>query len=165
VERGAEEPVVWHTIFITAHAVTGALALLAGSVALRRGTLFGTYLWSLVGMEVFLVLAIAVEWTELPAGTRLLFSALAALGVVMLWSAAQARPIRPSRTVLPSARYVERVGFTLVALFDAFIVILVLNAGAPGWLIAAAGVLVAVAGHFVLREARARLAPTATVQA
>lgn len=156
---------MWHTIFITAHAVTGALALLTGSVALRRGTLFGTYLWSLVGMEVFLVLAIAADWTELPAGTRVLFTALVALGVVMLWRAARARPIRPSRTVPPSARYVERVGFTLVALFDAFIVILVLNAGAPGWLVAAAGVLVAVVGHFVLRAARARLAPTATVQA
>lgn len=150
---------MWHTIFITVHAVTGTLALLAGSVALRRGSLFGTYLWSLAGMEVFLVLAIAVEWAELPAGTRVLFTALTFLGVVMLWCAARARPIRPARTAPPSPRYVQYVGFTLVALFDAFIVILVLNAGAPGWLVAAVGVLVAVAGHFVLREAKARLAP------
>ncbi len=72
------------------------------------------------------------EWAELPAGTRVLFTAFALLGVVMLWRAARARPIRPSRRVPPSARYVEHVGFTLVALFDAFIVILVLNIGAPG---------------------------------
>ena len=154
---------MWHTIFINVHAVTGTLALLAGSVALRRGALFGTYLWSLVAMEVFLVLAIAVEWAKLPAATRVLFAAFAFLGVVMLWRAARARPIRPSRTVPPSARYIGHVGFTLVALFDAFVVILVLNAGAPGWLVAAAGVLIAVAGHFVLREAKARLAPTTAV--
>lgn len=156
---------MWHTLFITVHAVTGAVALLAGSVALRRGAMFGTYLWSLVGMELFLVLAIAAEWAELPTGTRVLFTALAVLGVVMLWRAARARPIRPSRTVPPTTRYVEHVGFTLIALFDAFVVILVLNAGAPGWLIAAAGVLIAVAGHFLLRAARARLVPSTAVQA
>ncbi len=156
---------MWHTIFITVHTVTATLALLAGSVALRHGALFGTYLWSLVGMEVFLVLAIAAEWLELPAGTRVLFTAFALLGVVIVWRATRARSIRPSRTVPPSARYVEHVGFTLVALFDAFIVILVLNAGAPGWLVVAVGVLIAVVGHFALREAKARLVPTTAVPA
>ena len=45
---------MWHTIVIAAHAVTGGVALLAGCVAIGRRTLFGTYLWSLVAMEVFL---------------------------------------------------------------------------------------------------------------
>lgn len=80
------------------------------------------------------------------------------LGLVLLWRADQGRRIRPSGSAGPSASYVAHVGFTLVALFDAFIVILVLNAGAPGWLVAAAGVLIAVAGHFVLGAVRERLA-------
>ena len=52
------------------------------------------------------------------------------------------------------------MGFTLVALFDAFVVILVLDLGAPGWLVAAAGVLIAVAGHLALRAVRERLIET-----
>lgn len=131
--------------------------MLAGYVAIGRRTLFGTYLWSLVAMEVFLVLAIAAEWAVNDVVSRVLFVAFAVLGLFMLWRADQARRIRPSGSAGPSASYVGHVGFTLVALFDAFIVILVLNLGAPGGLVAAAGVLIAVAGHFVLRAVRERL--------
>jgi hypothetical protein len=49
------------------------------------------------------------------------------------------------------------VGFTLISLFDAFTVVLVLDLGAPGWLVAAAGVLIAVAGSLVLGAIRERL--------
>lgn len=148
---------MWHTIVIAIHAVTAGVALLAGCVAIRRGALFGTYLWSLVGMEVFLVLAIAADWSVIDMTSRVLFAAFALLGLVMVGRADQARRIRPSGSAGPSARYIAHLGFTLVALFDAFIVILVLNAGAPVWLVATAGVLIAVAGHFVLRAARERV--------
>jgi hypothetical protein len=46
----------------------------------------------------------------------------------------------------------------LIALFDAFVVITVLNAGAPVWLVVASGVLIAVAGHFALRATKRVLA-------
>lgn len=155
---------MWHTVFIVIHAVTATVALFAGCVviarpAVGRGALFGIYLWSLVAMEVFLVLAIAVEWAMLDTVTRVIFAALAVLGLVMLWSADQGRRIRPTdAAVRPSARYVDRLGFTLVALFDAFVVILVLNSGAPVWAVVAAGVLIAVVGHFVLVAVRGRVA-------
>lgn len=148
---------MWHSIFIAVHAVTGGIALLAGCVAIGRRALFGTYLWSLVAMELFLVLAIAAEWAVIDATARVLFAAFAVLGLFMLWRADQARRIRPSSPAGLSASYFAHVGFTLVALFDAFIVILVLNLGAPGWLVAAAGILIAVAGHVVLRAVRERL--------
>ncbi len=88
-------------------------------------------------------------------GTRVLFTGFVMLGLFMVWRAGQARRMRPSGSAGPSVRYVAHVGFTLVALFDAFIVIAVLNGGAPGWLVVTAGVLVAVAGHFVLRAVHA----------
>lgn len=44
-----------------------------------------------------------------------------------------------------------------VFLMLAFIVILVLNLGAPVWLVAGSGILIAVAGHFVLRAVHQRL--------
>lgn len=148
---------MWHTIVIATHAVAAGVALLAGCVAIRRGALFGTYLWSLVTMEAFLVLAIAAEWSVIDVITRVLFAAFVLLGLCMVWSADQARRIRPSGSAGPSASYVAHVGFTLVALFDAFIVILVLDAGAPAWLVATSGALIAVAGHFVLRAIHKRL--------
>lgn len=151
---------MWHTIFITVHAVAGGVAFVAGCVALPRGALLGTYLWSMAVMTLFLALAVATEWGVVALPLSLVFAALTVLAGYMVWRAAQARRIRPTEATGPAARYVEHIGFTLVALVDAFAVIAVLNAGAPGWLVAAAGVLIAVAGHFVLRATRSRLVPT-----
>lgn len=100
---------MWHTIFIAVHAVTGGIALLAGCVAIGRRALFGTYLWSLVAMEVFLVLAIAAEWAVIDVAAQVLFAAFALLGLFMLWRADQARRIRPTGSAGPSASYVIAV--------------------------------------------------------
>lgn len=150
---------MWHTVFITMHAVTAVVAFVAGCIALPRGTLFGTYLWSMAAMALFLALAVVSEWGVIAMPLSVLFAAFVALAGYMVWRGAQARRIRPTEATGPSARYVEHIGFTLVALFDAFAVIAVLNAGAPGWLIAVAGVLIAIAGHFTLRATRSRLVP------
>ncbi len=152
---------MWHTVFIAAHAAAAALAFVAGCIALRRGTLFGTYFWSLVAMVVFLALAVTAEWSLLDAATRLVVTGFVALGGFMLWRAARARSIRPA-SAGPSPRYVEHVGFTLVALLDAFLVVAVLNLGAAGWVVAAVGLLVAGAGHVALRAVRDRLVPQAS---
>jgi len=152
---------MWHTIFITLHALAGVVAFVAGCVAIPQGSLFASYLWSLVGMELFLMLAIATEWGELSTPTRVLFAALTALGGVMVLRAAQARRLVPSGAGRPSGRYFDHIGFTLVALVDAFLVVTVLNLGVPGWAVATTGVLVAVAGHFALRAFRSRLVPDA----
>lgn len=150
---------MWHMILISAHAVAATAALIAGLVALPRARLFGVYLWCLVAMEVFLVAAIAVEWSVNVGTTRVIFSALAALGAVVVWRGLRARRVRTRDDAGPTARYFESVGFTLVALVDAFLVIAVLNAGAPGWAVAATGALVAAIGHVVLRVGRRRLVP------
>ncbi|MPZ80909.1 MAG: hypothetical protein GEV28_11130 [Actinophytocola sp.] len=139
-----------HAVLIALHALTGTVALLAGCVAHRRRAYFEVYLWSLVATVAFLAAAVAEEWSRLDAVSRALFAAFVVLGLVMLWLACTAR-----RLPAPSPRYVDRVGFTLVALFDAFIVITVLNLGAPVALVVASGVVVAVAGHFALRAAKA----------
>lgn len=145
---------MWHTILITLHAVAGVVALVSGLVAVRRGRLFDVYLWSLVGMAVFLVFAVAGTWAEIDAGTRALFGAFVVLAGVMVWRAVRARRIRPAGSAAPSPRYLDHVGFTLVALFDAFVVIAVLDLGGPIWLVAGTGVAVAVAGHFAIRWAK-----------
>lgn len=151
---------MWHDIVITAHAVTGGVALLAGCVTLVRRGWFRTYLFSLAGMEAFLLIAIGLDWGAIGSGTRVVFIALAALGAGMLAKAELARRCRPT-TGPPSSRHVQHVGFTLVGLVDAFIVVLVLNAGAAAWLVTASGVAIAVAGHFGIRSAELRLATEA----
>ena len=145
-----------HSLLIALHAGTGVVAMLAGAVALfRRGRLFGTYLAALTATTLFLALAVAQEWTVLDAGSRVLFTAFTLLAVVMVARGVLARRWLPGGR---SPAYLEHVGFTLVALFDAFAVIAVLNAGAPVWLVVASGVLIAVAGHFALRATKRALA-------
>ncbi len=147
-----------HTILIGLHALAGTVALAAGAAALRGGRLFPTYLAAMLAMLGFLVLAVAVEWGELAPQARVLFSALLLLGAVMCRRSWLARRLLPVAPAPPTAPYVRRhVGFTLVGLLDAFVVISVLNAGGPGWSVFAAGAAVALAGHVVLGTVEQRL--------
>jgi hypothetical protein len=137
---------VWHTIFIALHATAGVAALAAGAITLRGGRFFDVYLGSLIVMTVSLVAAIGVEWAAIDTVARVVFSAFTVLAGVMIWQATRARQLPPG-----SATYIEHIGFTLISLFDAFVLVAVLNAGAPIWLVVGAGVVIAVAGHYVLR--------------
>jgi hypothetical protein len=150
---------MWHTVLIALHAATGTVALLAGLFAHRSRALFRTYLWSLVATVAFLAAAVAEEWGRIDGLSRALFGAFVVLGLVMVSLAFDAR-----RQHAASPRYVDLVGFTLVSLFDAFVVITVLNVGAPVALVVASGLVVAVAGHFVLRRAKAGATERTLVQ-
>jgi hypothetical protein len=149
--------VSWHGMFITVHAVAGVVAFGAGGGAIVRRRWYPGFWWSLVVMAVSLGLAVAVEWSSLDSVTRPLFAALLGLGALMLWRAWLARRILGDRDatitdVDRGRRYVGHLAFNLVALFDAFVVITVLNAGAPGWATAAVGVAIAVGGHLVVHD-------------
>jgi hypothetical protein len=153
---------MWHTIFIVSHAATGLIALVTGIMAMRDGRLFDVYLWTLAGMTGFLMLAIAVQWGTLDAAARVLFAVFAGLAVIMVGLALRARRNRP--TGVPSPRYLDDVGFTVVALFDAFCVIAVLDIGAPIWAVVGTGVVIAIAGHSALRWAKITLGGVGHVQ-
>lgn len=142
---------MWHTVFIWIHAAAGGLAFVAGCVAIGRRILFDVFLWSLIAMQVSLLLAIATEWATAPPGARVLFATLAALGVAVIAVGARARRSRPAASERISASYVWHVGFCVIALFDAFWVVLVLDLGAPAWGVATIGVGIAVGGHLVVR--------------
>jgi hypothetical protein len=148
---------MWHIVLIAMHAIAGLVAFVTGCVTLRRGRLFEVYLWSLVGMTLFLLLVLAVDWAAIGIPARLLFSAFVVLSGFMVWRAALARRLRPAGSTGPSASYLEHVGFTLIALFDAFAVVAILDAGAPIWLVVLAGVLIGIAGNPFLRLVKRRL--------
>jgi hypothetical protein len=143
-----------HLAAIVAHALFGAAALVTGVVALERGPRFlGVYLGCVIAMLASLGLAFAAEWAELDGPTRWLFAGLSGIGVVVLVRAVEAWRVRPGPGQVPTRRFRSAVGFTVVALTDAFLVVTVLDLGAPTWAVVATGIGVAVAGHFVL-EAR-----------
>lgn len=136
-----------YAVLIIVHAVAGFVALVAGCLVLRVPGVFPVYFWSVSVMAVALAGAVALDWSDLDATTRPVFSALLALGAFVVWRALQARASRPAGGARPSGRHLDHLGFTLVALLDGFLVVAVLDLGAPGWLVGTVGVLVAVAGH------------------
>ena len=50
----------------------------------------------------------------------------------------------------------EHIGFTLIALWDGFVVVLAIDLGAPGWLVIVLAVLGVVVGNRALHWAEAR---------
>ncbi len=147
-----------HTVLIAAHAAAGLAAFAAGCLALARRSYFTVYLWSLVSLVVFLAAAVAVDWSGLDTASRTLFAALAALGGYMIWRAVQARQLQQVTSLQHRGRHIDHIGFTLVALFDGFVIILALDLGAPAWLaivIALAGIA---AGHTTLGRLKRQLA-------
>lgn len=139
-----------YTLLITLHTVTASVALLAGFFTRRGRGWFATYYWSLVGMLVFLVLAVAADWHGRDLATHVVVGALIALGALMVAKAEQARRTRTTSR----RRYVDHVGFTIVGLVDAFVVVTVITVGVPGWLTSAIGAGIAVAGHVVIARVR-----------
>ena len=125
---------------------------------LCRARWFAVYYWSLILMLAFLVLAVAVDWHGRQPGTHAIVGTLIALGGFMVWRAEQARRVRGSS----SPRFIEHLGFTLVGLIDAFVVVTVFNLDAPPWLVIAVGVTIALAGHTAIGAvAASRRAATA----
>ncbi len=149
-----------HIVLIIIHAASATLALVLGLVAIRRGRLVLGYLVSLAAMELSLLGAVALGWPQGPPAANLVFSGLLVLGAVMCWRGWMAARRRPRAGERPSPSSVGHVGFTLVSLVDAFVVVSVLRAGAPVGLVVAAGVAIGVGGHVVLTAAAARLTAT-----
>lgn len=148
-----------HGLLVAVHAGAAVIALLAGLVALRRGGALGLFSWSVAAMEVFLVLAVAAGWRQDEA-LHVPFVALGVLGAVMVVRARLAAGLRPARGVRPGGACLDHTGFVLISLTDAFVVLGVLDAGAPIAVVVAAGVVVAVGGHLALVAFRRRvLAP------
>lgn len=114
---------------------------------------------------VFLLLPIAAGWSGFDPGTRVMFVAFLVLGGYMIWRAFRAGRLTPrAGDREPSLPYVIHIGFNLIALFDAFTVILVLDLGGPVWLIIAVAVVVAVIGHSVRRRLERHLVPGSSTE-
>jgi hypothetical protein len=150
-----------HNAFIALHATAGVICFAAGVLCLGLSSPIrwrvSAYLGSLAALLVFLVAAVAVTWSGLDLGTRLIYSGLFVLGLFMLWRALRARTRLTHRAAGWRPRYLDDVGFTLISLFDGFVIVLAIDLKAPGWLVAVIAVAGVAAGVLAMNRLKRRL--------
>jgi zinc transporter ZupT len=145
-----------HNVLITLHAATAAISFFAGCLlilSLRQASnqrLFSLYLWSLVGMVILLIGAMLVYWNDYSDTERIVFPVLLGLGMFMLYRAQNASRLLKARQNDWKLGYVEHIGFTLISLFEGFVIVTVLNTGGPGWLVALLAILGVLVGRWAI---------------
>ena len=152
-----------HNIFIMLHAASATISFFAGCLAifsLRHASnqrWFGLYSWTLVGMVVFLAGAMLVYWTEYSVMERIIFPGLFGLGLFMLYRAHNANRLLQARQNNWKQNYIKHIGFTLISLFEGFIIVSGLNSGLPGWLVAFVAILGVFVGRLAIGNAQRRV--------
>jgi hypothetical protein len=149
-----------HGLLISLHAAAGTAAFAFGAVAIWRPRPLPIYLLALIACILLLAYVIAIDWGGLGSGTRALYLALALalLGAYTIWCGLRALVLQ-RRGMAKTGAYLDSLGFTLVALLDAFAVILVLRLGAPTWATVITGLAVAAVGNRGITARKRHLPP------
>lgn len=150
-----------HSVLIGLHAAAGVLCFAAGllCIPLRapESWRFRIYAGSLVAMLGFVIGSIAYSWVGLDVTTRLIFTGLAGLGLYMVWRMSRAY-VRLSRQDMGwQPKYLDHVGFTLISLFDGFVIVGAIDLGMPVWLVVLAAVTGVVIGIQAMTRVKTRL--------
>lgn len=149
---------------IVAHTAAGVLAFAFGLMIIsaardgRRPLRFRAYQASLIVLVVTLLVAIVLDWGDLDSGTRVAFSLLAGLALFMLWRADRAGRVLSDASVGAQQTLIDHVGFTLVALFDGFVIVSAIDLDLPPWAVVVIGVLGVAIGHRATVAARRSVA-------
>ncbi len=148
-----------HTILIASHAASGIAAFAFGCIGLRPqgqrvSSTFRLYIGALWLMVLLLLIVVAIDWMTIGLTSRLIYGALSLFALFIGWQGWQA--FESLRRQVPDWKgaYIENVGFTLIALFDGFVIIGALDLGAPVWLVVAIGLLGIVVGRYALSRVR-----------
>ncbi len=150
-----------HNLLITAHALCAVAAFVLGVIAVCRpatqvSATIRWYLGTLWLMVLFLVVVVVVDWTGLDTINRIVYSALLALALYTGWRGWRATQDLNNRAGEWQSAYIEDVGFTLIALFDGFVIVSAVDLGAPIWLVVAVGVLGVLVGRFGIHRVKER---------
>jgi uncharacterized membrane protein len=148
-----------HLIMIILHATAASLCFIFGALTLlphlsnrSRLTLFTFYVAALTAMIVFLAAAILAHVGQLAALQRGIFAGLFVLSLYLLFRGTRARTVLRAQPDDWWTLYVDHIGFTLISLFEGFIIVSGIDLGAPGWLTAVVAVLGVVVGSRVLHS-------------
>ncbi len=153
-----------HDTIIMLHAASSTLAFFAGCLLifspnfLSNGRLFAIYKWALIGMVFLLAGAILVYWTQYSSIERIVFPGLLMLAIYMLYRAWSASHLLGTQSSDWKKDYIEHIGFTLIALFEGFIIVSGLNSGFPGWLVALVAVMGVLIGRWLISFDQQRVA-------
>ena len=147
-----------HLVLIAVHAISAVAAFVLGfavvwSLPARMNPGFRAYLVAMSLMLLFLVMAIATDWSQLDTLKKAIFAGLLVLGAYTGLRALQAA--HKLRATLDPPGYIADVGFTLIALFDGFVIVTAFDLGSPIWLVVivgALGIILGVAGIHRLRR-------------
>lgn len=149
-----------HNLLIILHSITATISFLAGSLLIfspkntTNPTIFNLFLWPLIGMGLLLAGAIFVNWGEYSDTERIIFPGLLGLSFFMIfrgWGASLVLHTQPKNWKLG---YIEHIGFTLISLFEGFVIVSGLNAGLPGWLVGIIAVLGLLVGRWAIAYAK-----------
>lgn len=152
-----------HNVLIMLHAAAAAISFFVGCfliLSLKQASnqrLFGLYWWSLVGMVILLIGAMFVYWNEYSDTERIVFPILLGLGMFMLYRAQNASGLLKAQQNDWKLGYIEHIGFTLISLFEGFVIVTVLNAGGAGWLVALLAILGVLVGRSMIGVAQRKV--------
>src|SRR5215469_2563185 len=144
-----------HSALIAVHDAAAGLACLP--LRAPGSWRFRVYAGSLLAMLVFVAGAITVGWASLDATARVTFTGLAALGLYMVWRAGRARARLRHQHPGWQPGYLDDVGFTLIALFDGFVIVGAIDLGLQAWLVVLVAVAGVAAGIEAMKRVKARL--------
>jgi hypothetical protein len=106
-----------HDILIALHSVGG---FVAGALSLRVSTAqsrrFHVYMVSLAAMWLFLLGAVATDWSGISARTQWLYAGLLGLGLYMLWRGGRARTRLRTQGDGWRSRYIAGVAAGILAM-------------------------------------------------
>lgn len=145
--------IILHAVSAVICFVTG-LAIISPERAKQHTWLLPTFITSLIGLIIFMVAAMAAHWYDISVLERVTFSGLVILGLYMLYRALQARKRLQSENIPES--YINDVGFTLISLFNGFIIVALIDLQAPAWMVVAGAIIGVVVGSKGIASARRR---------
>lgn len=148
----------FHDALIVLHSAFATISFFAGSFLmispLSGRRFFNWYWWALIGMVILLAGAILVYWTEYSGVERIVFPGLLILGFYMLYRAWNAKSLMQNQNNDWRHDYLENIGFTLISLFEGFVIVSGLNSGLTGWLVALLAISGVLLGRWLIRLAQ-----------
>jgi hypothetical protein len=97
---------------------------------------------------------VAVDWMNIDLTSRVIYGALTLFAIYIGWRGWRAYQNLHGQPHNWRDAYIDDVGFTLIALFDGFVIVTAIDAGAPIWLVIVIGILGIVAGRFGVRKSK-----------
>jgi xanthosine utilization system XapX-like protein len=104
-------------------------------------------------MVLSLIVVVRNDWQSLSRSTQVVYGVLVLLALYTGVRGLEALGCLSRQRPEWRRAYIGHVGFTLISLFDGFVIVGALDLNAPGWLVAAVGVLGIVIGISVIQAA------------